>query len=206
MPRNPSKARQSASQSSNTNVFQELRSLNSTADWLCHVVDSLDRKVDILTSTLPATVRAPQFARQSTPPRTGNQPERISSPLPTALLEAEYSPPLSPPPRLGTNLVREHNHYARLYNSVAQDGDFVLMPLRDASNHLVSSFPRTLARLAFIYGPPPPLPRGRRTNPQQKTANSSKCSRPSTSRLGASQTTRRSPNSSASTSPSPYTP
>lgn len=128
MPRNPSKARQSASQSSNTNVSQELRSLNSTTDWLCHLVDNLDKKVDtlapglpqsgdestlgwlcqlvdnldkkvdMLTSPLPATGRAPQFARQPTFPRTGNQPGRISDPLPTALLEAEYSPPLPPAP------------------------------------------------------------------------------------------------------------
>lgn len=57
-------------------------------------------------------------------------------------------------------LAREHNHHARLHNKLAQDGNYVLMPLRDELNRPISSFPRTLAILAFTAGlaPLPPSP------------------------------------------------
>lgn len=106
----------------------DLNSIGSAVDWLCH---GLDRKLDTLTTAQHS--HGPLNLHLFCGP----------NPFPAELLGAEYC--LSLFDQLPqSNLSREHNYHTRLPSSLAQDGGFVLMPLRVS---LVPSFPHTLGEL-----------------------------------------------------------
>lgn len=123
-------------------VLGELKAIDRAVARISTIVDGLDEKIDKL-----STAQKQAAAANVEQP----EPQPIATIAPTLPpLFAEYGPvSLSPAP---PNPRSEHNYYARLHNSLGEDGDYVLMPLRDKSNRPVSSFPRTLGRLAFIYG------------------------------------------------------
>lgn len=121
-------------------LFGELQSINNAVAQLSGIGVSLDTIIELLKQ--PALHQAHGF---DTEPGT-NSATTIDTGF--ADLDAEYTAPSRPPVR--ANLRSEHNHRARLYNGLGEDGDFVLMPLRDQSNRVVSSFPRTLGQLAHF--------------------------------------------------------
>ncbi|KAL0631775.1 hypothetical protein Q9L58_009365 [Maublancomyces gigas] len=108
-------------------LFGELQSINQAVAQLSTIGVSLDTIIELLKQ--PALRRADCSDRGPGP----------NSPTTTVPLVAHLD-------------ADEHNQRARLYNSLGEDGDFVLMPLWDHSNCVVTGFPRTLGQLAHFPG------------------------------------------------------
>lgn len=93
MPRNKSTRGRGQSGHQAENNPGDLKSIESAVDWLCHVVDGLDRKLDTLTTAQDASGKASEPSSFSTV-----APQTAKSPLPGPILGVEYYASADDPP------------------------------------------------------------------------------------------------------------